>query len=161
MGLIILEKRRGEIIAETRARVTRAERVNTIWVILMAGQSVPDAANILPIINSYLLACYPAIIPEDIATVESWIPQFGPYALQKSQYDFSGVRPGRDKCSIKTRHINEECEHIDCGYAVINGERVVIEKCSLYRSCVYFPTGGVTVLLGAYVSRLISERREI
>lgn len=146
----ILEKRREEIITETRSRVTRAARVNAIWAIVVAGQSIPDVANIFPIINSYLLACHPEIIPEDTATVESWIPNC----------TFRNVRPGKDVCSIKTCHINEDCEHIDCGYVVINSARVPIEKCSVYRFYACLPTScDVTVLLGAHVSRLAEGLR--
>lgn len=160
----MFEKRREEIIAETRARVTRAERVDAIWAIMETGQVIPDAANILPIISSYLLALYPAIIPEDIATVESWVPQFGSqkpqfssFGTQKPQYDFSGVRCGDViPTDDKNFHKFDWCRHIDCGYAVVNGEKMPIEKCLMTYTSYVCAAGflGDNVLWCAHVSRL-------
>ena len=151
----MFEKRREEIIAETRARVTRAERVNAIWAIITAGQIIHDAANILPIISSYLLACYPVIIPEDIATVESWIPRFGD---QKPQYDFSGIQCGEVIPSVdRVFHKFDRCRHTDCGFVVINGEKMPVEKCLMNHTSYICALGllGDNVLWCAHASRLV------
>jgi len=126
-----VEEMRNDIIAETRDRITAPIRREGLMALSVSLSSHACWENsILTIIDSYLLACYPAIIPEDITTVEGWL----------LNCDFSEFTLG-NVAACKKYHKDLPCSHREAGFITILDEYYLVEICvngeSWQRRCEY------------------------
>ncbi len=70
-----MEDARTRIISETRERLTRHGR-NATLDIIRSTIPPPWDINLLSLIDVYLLACYPTIIPESMTDLIRWIDDY-------------------------------------------------------------------------------------
>lgn len=120
-----VEEMRNDIIAETQTRITAPIRREGLMAlsVMFTDRTYYDG-DIITIIDSYLLACYPEIIPEDITTVEGWL----------LDCDFSEFKLG-DVATCKKYHKDLPCSHREAGFITILDEYHLVEICVNGESC--------------------------
>jgi len=106
------------------------------------------SCDMIPIINSYILACYPPrLVPAPLHTLMSWNPT----------YDFSNVARGRPT-EINDIHREKGCKDMECG-AISDGQIMMeVLYCDKYGVILRDSDGiarDVTPLISLCIMRLI------
>lgn len=153
-----LELARIAVINETRDRATIIERKTLLMTAMRAMDAIAHTQwtnDVLSIMCYYLLALYPAIIPEPMTAVARLVAQTSKWG-QIPSYDFRGLHIGRP-ARKKVHHSGDPCKHFEYGEVYIDGVPWSVERCSFHPTfCVRMrDSGGAAhVLPNAYVDAM-------